>query len=164
MKQLNNTAVAVDQLGNRQGAIAVYLDVFHKDFIRFSEAKLNNGDERLRTHDLFLGACVPDLFYEQVEKRGEWYLFCPHEVKNIMGFSLEDYYDEKLGSGSFRDKYNECVANNDLPKIRMNAIDVMKKIMQAQLETGSMFLFNRDEVNRKNPNKHAGMIYSSNLC
>ena len=35
MKQLNNTAVSVDQLGQRQGAIAVYLDVWHKDIFSF---------------------------------------------------------------------------------------------------------------------------------
>lgn len=164
MKQLNNTAVSVDQLGNRPGAIAVYLDVWHKDFNLFAQAKLNNGDERLRAHDLFLGACVPDLFMEQVEKRGDWYLFDPHEVRKVMGWSLEDFYDEKVGSGTFRDKYEECVQNNDLSKTKVAAIDIMKSIMKAQLETGSMFIFYRDEVNRKNPNKHEGMIYSSNLC
>ncbi|WP_341323483.1 ribonucleoside-diphosphate reductase subunit alpha [Solibacillus sp. FSL H8-0523] len=164
MKQLNNTAVAVDQLGTRQGSIAVYLDVWHKDINIFLEAKLNNGDERLRTHDLFLGACVPDLFMEQVEKRGDWYLFDPHEVKKVMGYSLEDCYDEKRGDGTFRERYEECIQNNDLTKTKVAAIDIMKSIMKAQLETGTLFMFYRDEVNRKNPNKHAGMIYSTNLC
>lgn len=164
MKQLNNTAVSVDQLGIRSGAINVTLDVWHKDFIAFSEARLNNGDERLRTHDLFLSASIPDLFMEQVAKRGEWYLFDPHEVKDVMGYSLEDYYDEEKGKGSFRSKYYECVNNNDLSKVRVEAIDIMKKIMTAQLESGIMFLFFRDTVNRMNPNKHCGMIYSSNLC
>ena len=40
----------------------------------------------------------------------------------------------------------------------------MKRIMRSQLETGVPFMFYRDEVNRSNPNKHAGMVYSSNLC
>ena len=164
MKQLNNTAVAVDQLGTRQGSIAVYLDVWHKDINIFLEAKLNNGDERLRTHDLFLGACVPDLFMEQVEKRGDWYLFDPHEIKTVMGYSLEDCYDEELGSGTFRERYEECIQNDNLSKTKVAAIEIMKSIMKAQLETGTLFMFYRDEVNRKNPNKHAGMVYSSNLC
>lgn len=164
MKQLNNTAVSVDQLGVRSGAINVTLDVWHKDIYSFLEAKLNNGDERLRTHDLFLSASVPDLFMEAVEKRTDWYLFDPHEVKEVMGYSLEDYYDEEKGKGSFREKYDECVRNNDLSKIKVPAIDIMKKIMKAQLETGAMFIFYRDTVNRMNPNKHAGIIYSSNLC
>ena len=164
MKQLNNTGVSVDQLGVRSGAINVTLDVWHKDIYPFLEAKLNNGDERLRTHDLFLSASVPDLFMEAVDKRADWYLFDPHEVKSVMGYSLEDFYDEEKGNGSFRDKYDDCVRNNDLSKIKVPAIDIMKKIMKAQLETGAMFIFFRDTVNRMNPNKHAGMIYSSNLC
>jgi ribonucleoside-diphosphate reductase alpha chain len=164
MRQLDNTARSVDQLGTRSGSIVAYLDVWHKDIFAFLDARLNNGDESLRTHKLFLGACIPDLFMEQVEKRGDWYLFDPHEVNTVMGYSLEDYYDEYEGSGSFRDKYNECVQNNNLSKERVPAMDIMKRIMKSQLETGLPYMFYRDEVNRKNPNKHAGMIYSSNLC
>src|SRR5699024_6026194 len=55
IKQLNNTAVSVDQLGTRKGAIAVYLDVWHADIESFLDLKLNNGDERMRAHDIFTG-------------------------------------------------------------------------------------------------------------
>ncbi|WJQ01095.1 ribonucleoside-diphosphate reductase subunit alpha [Geobacillus stearothermophilus] len=164
MKQLNNTAVSVDQLGQRKGAISVYLDVWHKDIFAFLDARLNNGDERLRTHDLFTGVCIPDLFMEQVEQRGDWYLFDPHEVRKVMGFSLEDFYDEEKGRGSFREKYWQCVNEPRLSKEKVPAIDVMKSIMRSQLESGTPFMFYRDEVNRQNPNRHLGMIYCSNLC
>lgn len=164
IKQLNNTAVSVDQLGQRQGAIAVYLDVWHKDIMTFLDLKLNNGDERLRAHDIFTGICLPDIFMEQVEKRGEWHLFDPHEVREVMGYSLEDFYDEKRGQGSFRDKYNECVNNPELSRETVPAIEIAKRFLRSQLETGTPFMFYRDEVNRQNANKHEGMIYSSNLC
>ncbi len=164
MKQLNNTAVSVDQLGQRQGAIAVYLDVWHQDIFKFLDAKLNNGDERQRTHDLFTGVSLPDLFMEKVEAREDWYLFDPHEVREVMGFSLEDYYDEKQGEGSFREKYEACIHNPDLSKEKVPAIDIMKRIMVGQLETGTPYMFYRDEANRQNPNSHQGMIYCSNLC
>ncbi|ADU93304.1 ribonucleoside-diphosphate reductase subunit alpha [Geobacillus sp. Y412MC52] len=164
MKQLNNTAVSVDQLGQRKGAISVYLDVWHKDIFAFLDARLNNGDERLRTHDLFTGVCIPDLFMEQVEQRGDWYLFDPHEVRKVMGFSLEDFYDEEKGCGSFREKYWQCVNESRLSKEKVPAIEVMKSIMRSQLESGTPFMFYRDEVNRQNPNRHLGMIYCSNLC
>ncbi|AKM18220.1 Ribonucleoside-diphosphate reductase subunit alpha [Geobacillus sp. 12AMOR1] len=164
MKQLNNTAVSVDQLGQRKGAISVYLDVWHKDIFAFLDARLNNGDERLRTHDLFTGVCIPDLFMEQVEQRGDWYLFDPHEVRKVMGFSLEDFYDEEKGCGSFREKYWQCVNEPRLSKEKVPAIEVMKSIMRSQLESGTPFMFYRDEVNRQNPNRHLGMIYCSNLC
>lgn len=164
IKQLNNTAVSVDQLGQRQGAIAVYLDVWHRDISTFLDLKLNNGDERLRAHDIFTGVCIPDVFMEAVKARREWHLFDPHEVREVMGFSLEDFYDEKRGEGSFREKYAACVANEELSRETVQAIDIMKRVMRSQLETGTPFMFYRDEVNRANPNKHEGIIYSSNLC
>ncbi|WNB93459.1 ribonucleoside-diphosphate reductase subunit alpha [Bacillus sp. NEB1478] len=164
MKQLNNTAVSVDQLGQRQGAIAVYLDVWHQDIFEFLDAKLNNGDERMRTHDLFTGICVPDLFMEHVEKRLDWYLFDPHEVRKIKGYSLEDFYDDEKGEGKFRKKYFECVKDERISKKTVPAIEIMKRVMKSQLETGTPFMFYRDTVNRLNPNPHAGMIYASNLC
>ncbi|WP_416729026.1 ribonucleoside-diphosphate reductase subunit alpha [Fictibacillus sp. JL2B1089] len=164
MKQLNNTAVSVDQLGQRQGAIAVYLDIWHKDILEFLDAKLNNGDERMRTHDLFTGVCLPDLFMELVERREDWYLFDPHEVRKIKGYSLEDFYDETVGSGSFRERYRDCVEDERLSKKCVPAIEIMKRIMKSQLETGTPFMFYRDTVNRLNPNSHKGMVYASNLC
>lgn len=164
IKQLNNTAVSVDQLGQRQGAVAVYLDAWHKDIFTFLDLRLNNGDDRLRAHDIFTGICLPDLFMEKVEAREEWHLFDPHEVRQVMGYSLEDFYDEKRGKGSFREKYEECVNDQRLSRETVQAIDLMKRIMRSQLETGVPYMFYRDEVNRSNPNKHEGMVYSSNLC
>ena len=81
-----------------------------------------------------------------------------------MGYSLEDFYDEKRGEGSFREKYEECVNHPELSRETVPAIDLMKRILRSQLETGVPFMFYRDEVNRANANKHEGMIYSSNLC
>ncbi|EAC3316261.1 ribonucleoside-diphosphate reductase subunit alpha [Listeria monocytogenes] len=164
IKQLNNTAVSVDQLGQRKGAIAVYLDVFHKDIESFLDLRLNNGDQRLRAHDVFTAVCIPDIFMEAVERRGEWYLFDPHEVKAKKGWYLQDFYDESKGEGTFREKYEELVADETISKKIVKAIDIMKRIMMIQLETGNPFMFYRDEVNRMNPNKHEGMVYSSNLC
>ncbi|TGB01899.1 ribonucleoside-diphosphate reductase subunit alpha [Halobacillus salinus] len=164
MKQLNNTAVSVDQLGQRQGAIAVYLDIWHKDIFPFLDSRLNNGDERQRTHDLFTGVSIPDLFMEAVESREDWYLFDPHEVRDVMGYSLEDSYDEERGSGTFRSRYQECVQHPTLSKKCVPAIEIMKRVMMSQLEAGTPYMFYRDEVNRMNPNHHAGMIYCSNLC
>jgi ribonucleoside-diphosphate reductase alpha chain len=164
IKQLNNTAVSVDQLGTRKGAIAIYLDIWHSDIESFLDLKLNNGDERRRAHDIFTGVSLPDYFMEQVEKRGDWYLFDPHEVRQVMGYSLENYYDEEKGAGSWRERYLECAESDELTKRVVPAIDIMKRIMKSQLESGTPFMFYRDEVNRQNNNPHKGMIYCSNLC
>ncbi|MEE8669952.1 MAG: ribonucleoside-diphosphate reductase subunit alpha [Heyndrickxia coagulans] len=164
IKQLNNTAVSVDQLGTRKGAITVYLDVWHRDIEDFLDLKLNNGDDRLRARDIYTGVCIPDYFMEQVEKRGDWYVFDPHEVKEVMGFALEDFYDEEKGKGSWREKYEACIHADLRSKRKVPAIEIMKRIMRSQLETGAPFMFYRDEVNRQNPNSHKGIIYCSNLC
>ncbi|MGG0844741.1 ribonucleoside-diphosphate reductase subunit alpha [Peribacillus simplex] len=170
IRLFNQTAVSVDQLGQRKGAIAIYLDAWHKDIMSFLDLKTQNGDDRLKAHDIFTGVCIPDLFMEAVRDRKEWYLFDPHTVKQILGFSLEDLYDEKKGEGSFRNHYAlavEAAENGTLPNYsfeKINAMDIMKSIMISQLEEGVPYMFYRDEVNRMNPNKHKGMIYCSNLC
>ncbi|MCQ6274271.1 ribonucleoside-diphosphate reductase subunit alpha [Bacillus sp. V3B] len=184
IRLINDTAVSVDQLGQRQGAIAIYLDLFHKDIMNgFLDLKTNNGDERRKAHDIFTGVTVPDLFMEtlqQVDENGrsigQWHTFCPHEVKQIMGWSdengnplgLEDYYDES-DKKYFTEKYNEAVNHPLLPRKTYRAMDIMARIMVAQLETGTPYMFYRDEVNRQNPNKHVRgegrtSVYSSNLC
>ena len=184
IRLVNDTAVSVDQLGQRQGAVAIYLDVFHKDIMNgFLDLKTNNGDERRKAHDIFTGVSIPDLFMERLKEKdengrsiGEWHTFCPHQIKQVMGWKdengnalgLEDFYDE-ADEKYFSDKYQEAVDHPLLPRKTYRAIEIMARIMVSQLETGTPYMFYRDEVNRQNPNKHTrgrGLtsIYCSNLC
>ena len=159
----NDTAVAVDQLGRRKGSASITLDVWHKDIYDFLDLKTNNGDDRRKAHDIFPAVSIPDLFMERLERRENWSLFDPYMVKKHMGYSLEDYYDEK-DEKAFTKKYLECEANTMLERITVPCLEIMKKIMISAVETGTPFIFFRDTVNRTNPNKHKGMIYASNLC
>ncbi|WJJ55319.1 ribonucleoside-diphosphate reductase large subunit [Dabrowskivirus KKP3916] len=159
----NDTAVAVNQLGMRAGAISITLDVWHKDIFSFLQVRTNNGDERMKAHDIFPSVSIPDIFMKQVKEKGKWWLFDPHEVRTKMGWNLEDCYDDGK-ENLFSYRYWQCVQNEDLSRIEVNAMDIMKAIIVSDTETGTPFIFFRDEVNRKNPNKHAGMIHASNLC
>lgn len=159
----NDTAVAVDQLGRRKGGASVTLDIWHQDLYEFLDLKTNNGDDRRKAHDIFPALSIPDLFMKRLLERGEWSLFDPYDVKKCMGFYLEDSYDEKEG-GEFTRRYLACENNGDLKRTTVSTLDIMKKIMKSAVETGTPFIFFRDTVNRANPNKHAGMIYASNLC
>ncbi|WP_044642828.1 ribonucleoside-diphosphate reductase subunit alpha [Risungbinella massiliensis] len=159
IRNYNNTAVAVDQLGVRRGAFAIYLDVWHADILDFLNLKTNNGDDRLKAHDIFPGICIPDLFMEKVKQRDNWFLFDPHEVREVMGYSLEDSF-----GAEFERRYQECVEHPNIEKTVIPAIEIMKRVMVSAFETGTPFVFFRDTVNEANPNKHKGMIYSSNLC
>lgn len=157
----NDTAVAVDQLGVRQGSVAVYLDAWHKDIPEFLQLKTNNGDDRQKAHDVFPAVSYPDLFWKLAKDNIEatWYMMDPHEIKDVMGYSLEDYYGEE-----WERKYYDCVRNPNIDKRTISVKDMVRLIIRSMTETGTPFSFFRDAVNEANPNKHNGIIYSSNLC
>lgn len=161
IKLANDTAVAVDQLGVRQGACAVYLDIWHRDVPEFLQLKTNNGDDRMKAHDVFPAVCYPNYFWELARDdiNANWYMFCPHEVKTIKGYSLEDFYGDEWVK-----RYHDCIKDPRLEKRVMSVKDMVRLILKSVIETGTPFVFNRDAVNKYNPNGHKGMIYSSNLC
>lgn len=157
----NDTAVAVDQLGVRQGAVAVYLDAWHRDLPEFLALRTNNGDDRLKAHDVFPAVCYPDYFWQQARDNigGDWYMMCPHEIRSVKGYSLEDSY-----GAEWEERYHSCVADSRIHKRVVPIKDIVRLILKSAVETGTPFAFNRDLVNRANPNKHRGIIYCSNLC
>ena len=161
MRLVNDTAVAVDQLGMRQGAVAVYLDVWHKDLPEFLQLRTNNGDDRMKAHDIFPAVCYPDLFWKMADENLDqnWYLFCPNEIMRIKGYCLEDCYGEE-----WERKYLDCVNDQRLTHRVISIKDIIRLVLRSAVETGTPFTFNRDTVNRANPNHHKGMIYCSNLC
>ena len=161
IRLVNDTAVAVDQLGMRQGAVAVYLDVWHKDLPEFLQLRTNNGDDRMKAHDVFPAVCYPDLFWKLADENidAPWYLMCPHEILAVKGYSLEDYYGEE-----WEKRYYDCVNDSHISKRTVSVKDIVRLVLRSAVETGTPFAFNRDTVNRMNPNGHAGMIYCSNLC
>ncbi len=157
----NDTAVAVDQLGVRQGAVAVYLDAWHKDIPEFLGLRTNNGDDRMKAHDVFPAICYPDLFWKKAKEDidGDWHLMCPHEIEKIKGYCLEDCYGEL-----WETRYQDCVNDNRISKRTISMKDMLRLIIKSAVETGTPFTFNRDQVNAMNPNSHQGIIYCSNLC
>ena len=161
IRLVNDTAVAVDQLGMRQGAVAVYLDAWHKDLPEFLQLRTNNGDDRMKAHDVFPAVCYPDLFWKLADENidAPWYLMCPHEILAVKGYSLEDYYGEE-----WEKRYYDCVNDSHISKRTVSVKDIVRLVLRSAVETGTPFAFNRDTVNRMNPNGHAGMIYCSNLC
>lgn len=161
VKLFNDTAVAVDQLGVRNGSVAIWLDVWHKDIPEFLQIRTNNGDDRKKAHDVFPGLCYPDLFWKLAENDidANWYMMCPHEIKEVKGYGLEDFYGEE-----WEEKYYECVNDDRIDKRVMSVKDIVRLIIKSAAETGTPFAFFRDTVNKMNPNKHNGMVYSSNLC
>lgn len=161
IRVINDTAVAVDQLGMRQGAVAVYLDAWHRDLPEFLNLRTNNGDDRMKAHDVFPAVCYPDLFWRMAEESldQDWHLMCPHDILQVKGYALEDFYGDE-----WERRYRDCVADPRISKRRILIKDLVRLILKSAVETGTPFAFMRDAVNRANPNGHEGVIYCSNLC
>ena len=161
IRVINDTAVAVDQLGMRQGAVAVYLDAWHRDLPEFLNLRTNNGDDRMKAHDVFPAVCYPDLFWRMAEESldQDWHLMCPHDILQVKGYALEDFYGDE-----WERRYRDCVADPRISKRRILIKDLVRLILKSAVETGAPFAFMRDAVNRANPNGHEGVIYCSNLC
>jgi len=155
LKIANDVAIAVDQLGTRKGAIAVYVEPWHIDIRDFLDLKKNSGEERRRAHDLFPALWLNDLFMQRVQEDGRWTLFDPYEVRE-----LTDLYGEE-----FEKRYIELEnGTDDITRETISAKGLWKEILRSYFETGNPFLTFKDAANRSNPNKHSGIIRSSNLC
>jgi ribonucleoside-diphosphate reductase alpha chain len=154
LKITNDIALAVDQLGTRKGAIAVYLEIWHSDIVDFLDLRKNSGEERRRAHDLFPSLWISDLFMQRVQENGTWSLFDPYDVHELTQVHGDEF--EKL--------YCAYEADQSIQRETINAKDLWKKVLTSYFETGSPFLGFKDHANKANPNDHAGIIRSSNLC
>lgn len=157
---MNDTAVAVNQLGARAGSVSVTLDMWHRDIHEFLDLQTETGDIRNKSFDIFPSIAIPDLFMKRVQEGGNWTLFDPHEVKKVKDYRLQDYWGDE-----FEKRFAECEQDENLKlKETLPAKDLFKSFMKTVVETGMPYAFFRDTANRMNPNKHAGMIYSTQLC
>lgn len=160
IKVINDTAIAVNQLWARAWAISVTLDCFHRDIFRFLDLQTETWDIRSKSFDVFPAVTFPDLFMQRVSEWKKWTLFDPKEVLDKTGKKLQDHFWEE-----FEKFYVECENNPDLElKEIIEARDLFKTYLKATVETGMPYAFFRDTVNAANPNKHAGNIYSTQLC
>ena len=154
LKITNDVAIAVDQLGTRKGAIAVYLEPWHIDINDFLDLKKNSGEERRRAHDLFPSLWISDLFMQRVQDDAMWSLFDPYQVRDLTNIHGE----------AFEKRYIEYENDENILKETIKAKDLWRKILTSYFESGSPFLCFKDNANRANPNDHTGIIRSSNLC
>lgn len=161
VKVINDTAVAVNQLGARLGAISVTLDAWHHDIFDFLDLQTETGDIRSKAFDIFPAVSVPDLFMKRLNEDGDWTMFDPHEVATLYeGRRLEDSF------GAEFEKFYKTLEGDYRLKMKktFKAKELFKKILKTVVETGMPYIFFRDTVNKLNPNKHAGNIYSTQLC
>jgi ribonucleoside-diphosphate reductase alpha chain len=158
LKVANDTAIAVNQGGKRKGAVCAYLETWHIDIEEFLDLRKNTGDDRRRTHDMNTANWVPDLFMQRVEADGEWTLFSPDETPD-----LHDLYGK-----AFAERYAVYEAKAARGEMRVfrqiRATDLWRKMLTMLFETGHPWITFKDPCNLRSPQRHAGIIHSSNLC
>jgi ribonucleoside-diphosphate reductase alpha chain len=158
LKVANDTAVAVNQGGKRQGAVCAYIEPWHLDIDEFLDLRKNTGDDRRRTHDMHTALWIPDYFFDRVHQNGNWTLFSPDETPD-----LHDLYGRAFG-----ERYREYEVKAERGEIRnvrtVPALELWRKILTRLFETGHPWITFKDPSNLRSPQRHRGVVHSSNLC
>ncbi|MDM1293664.1 class 1b ribonucleoside-diphosphate reductase subunit alpha [Sphingobacterium sp. N143] len=156
MKIMEDTFSYANQLGQRPGAGAVYLNIFHSDIEEFLDCKKINVDEKVRIKSLSIGIIVPDKFMELAEKDEPCYLIYPHTVMQEYGQYLDEMDMDKM--------YDELITNPNVKKKKINARHLLVKIAQTQKESGYPYIFFKENTNRVHALNGIGQVKFSNLC
>lgn len=156
MKILEDIFSYANQLGQRPGAGAVYLNIFHADLLEFLDCKKINVDEKIRIKSLSTGLIIPDKFMQLASKNEDYYLFYPHNV-----FTIYKKYLDDLDMDIY---YDKLVNDERIRKVKVNPREILVKIAQSQKESGYPYLFFKDNANKKHALKNIGQINFSNLC
>ena len=156
IKILEDIFSYANQLGQRPGAGAVYLNVFHADILEFLDTKKINVDEKIRIKSLSIGVIIPDKFMELASEDLPCYAFYPHTVYKEYGKHLDDL--------DMTEWYDKLVANTNVRKKKINAREFLVKISQTQRESGYPYLFFKDNANREHALKNIGDVKFTNLC
>ncbi|OGX36645.1 MAG: ribonucleoside-diphosphate reductase subunit alpha [Omnitrophica WOR_2 bacterium RIFCSPHIGHO2_02_FULL_52_10] len=158
LKVANDTALAVNQGGKRQGAMCAYLEVWHLDIEEFLELRKNTGDDRRRTHDMHTAAWIPDLFMKRIKENGNWTLFSPNETPDLHHIYGREF-EQRYGT------YEALAQNGKMRQFKvLPAIELWRKMLNMLFETGHPWITWKDPSNVRSPQDHVGTIHSSNLC
>lgn len=156
MKILEDSFSYADQLGQRQGAGAVYLNAHHPDILSFLDTKRENADEKIRIKTLSLGIVVPDITFELLKAGEDMYLFSPYDIKKHYGLDFTDF--------SMTDYYRTFANDDRIRKDKISARKLFQTIAEIQFESGYPYLVFEDTINYYNPAPNVGRISMSNLC
>ncbi len=154
MKLLEDSFSYANQLGARQGAGAVYLNVHHPDILSFLDTKRENADEKVRIKTLSLGVVIPDITFQLAKNNEDMYLFSPYDVERVYGKPFSDI--------SVTDLYYEMVDDSRITKKKISARRLFQTIAEIQFESGYPYILFEDTANRESPIE--GRISMSNLC
>ena len=157
LKVMDASTAAVNQGGARKGSTAVYLEIWHKDFMEFLSCKYISVDENRRCPNLNTAAWIPDLFMKRlINNEDRWTLFSPSDVPELHGlYGIE-----------FEKKYLEYENDPNTPKETIFLRKIWEEILTSLLGKGfgHPWITFKDPANACNPQPHIGPIFGSNLC
>jgi len=157
IKLLEDSFNYANQLGQRKGAGAVYINIMHWDVLEVLDGKKINADEKSRIQTLSIGLIAPSKFFELAEKDEPLYVFAPYTVYKKYGQHLDDMNMDEM--------YDVLVADPDVKKrVVMSARDMLNRMAMTNLESGYPYLMFKDNANNVHPLKEIGSIKMSNLC
>ena len=156
MKILEDSFSYANQLGQRQGAGAVYLNAHHPDIMRALDTKRENADEKVRIKTLSLGVIIPDVTFELAKKNADMYLFSPYDVERVEGKPFADL--------SVTEHYHRWVEDDRITKTKINARQFFQTLSELQFESGYPYCLFEDTANADHTMGHAGRVQMSNLC
>ncbi|MDZ5783588.1 class 1b ribonucleoside-diphosphate reductase subunit alpha [Marinococcus luteus] len=156
MKLLDNAFRYADQMGQRQGSGAAYLNIFHRDIHDFLDSKKISADEDVRVKTLSIGVVIPDKFVELARQDKDMYLFYPHTVYRA--------YGEHLDEMDMSEMYDKLVEDDRVKKDKVNARRMLEKLAILRSESGYPYLMFQDNVNRAHALNNVSKVKFSNLC
>ncbi|MBU8785284.1 MULTISPECIES: class 1b ribonucleoside-diphosphate reductase subunit alpha [Bacillus] len=156
MKLLDNAFRYADQMGQRQGSGAAYLNIFHRDINDFLDTKKISADEDVRVKTLSIGVVIPDKFIELAREDKAAYVFYPHTVYKA--------YGEHLDEMDMNEMYDRLVEDPRVKKEKINPRKMLEKLAILRSESGYPYIMFQDNVNKVHANNHLSKVKFSNLC
>ncbi|MEB5480733.1 class 1b ribonucleoside-diphosphate reductase subunit alpha [Shouchella clausii] len=156
MKLLDNAFRYADQMGQRQGSGAAYLNIFHADINDFLDTRKISADEDVRVKTLSIGVVIPDKFIELMREDKDAYLFYPHTVYKAYG----QHFDEM----DMEEMYETLVDDPRVRKEKINPRRLFQKLAILRSESGYPYIMFADNVNKTHANNHISEVKFSNLC
>ncbi|HEX7306223.1 ribonucleoside-diphosphate reductase subunit alpha [Lentzea sp.] len=155
LRTLDASVSAVNQGGRRKGAACVYLETWHPDVEEFLELRDNTGEDARRTHNLNLANWIPDEFMRRVEADGEWSLFDPDEVPELVDLWGDEFDRAYRGA----EEAGRAVRT-------VKARDLYGRMIRTLAQTGNGWMTFKDTANRTcNQTAEPGnVVHLSNLC
>ena len=156
LKIMEDVFSYANQLGQRPGAGAAYLNVFHWDIEEFLDSKKVNVDEKIRIKSLSIGVIAPGKFMELVAEDKDMYVFAPLTVRQAFGVDLDEMDMDEM--------YDQLVEHPQVKKRKLDARQLLVRIAQVQKESGYPYLFFKDNANKDHALRQLGSVKFSNLC